>query len=413
MYLRNHHREFILKMMVKCMSEIRFHGARVRESTDLVTAINDIDSSVIGIVAVADDADTGTFPLDKPVLLTRVNDVLGKAGKAGTLYKALKAISDQVSTKVIVVRVAAEKKGDKQKTQDQLVIGAVEADGRYTGMQALLVAEQDEAIGYRPRILAAPGLDTKAVTTALCTIAGKLRAFVYAGCPGCNTATEAMTWRQDLAYRELMLIWPDFIAYNPQSGKNESFPSAAYACGLRARLDHEQGWHKSLSNEPVKNVLGVSHPVYWSLQSEDSDANNLNNKEITTIIRRNGFRFWGNRTTDTSAYIFEVYTRTAQTLADTIAEAQFEVVDDPLTPANVKDAISAIRAKLNELVTAGKLIGAECWYDVIDNSTTDLRQGRVRIRYKYTPVPPLEDLTLHQTFTDEFFGPAFASLGGA
>lgn len=160
-------------------------------------------------------------------------------------------------------------------------------------------------------------------------------------------------------------------------------------------------------------MLGVSHPVYWSLQSEDSDANNLNNKEITTIIRRNGFRFWGNRTTDTSAYIFEVYTRTAQTLADTIAEAQFEVVDDPLTPANVKDAISAIRAKLNELVTAGKLIGAECWYDVIDNSTTDLRQGRVRIRYKYTPVPPLEDLTLHQTFTDEFFGPAFASLGGA
>ena len=32
------------------MSETRFHGARVKENTDLVTAINDIDSSVIGIV---------------------------------------------------------------------------------------------------------------------------------------------------------------------------------------------------------------------------------------------------------------------------------------------------------------------------------------------------------------------------
>ncbi|EBS7159090.1 phage tail sheath family protein, partial [Salmonella enterica] len=31
------------------MGEQRFHGARVRENTDLVTAINDIDSSVIGI----------------------------------------------------------------------------------------------------------------------------------------------------------------------------------------------------------------------------------------------------------------------------------------------------------------------------------------------------------------------------
>ncbi|EPY2535864.1 phage tail sheath family protein, partial [Escherichia coli] len=206
---------------------------------------------------------------------------------------------------------------------------------------------------------------------------------------------------------------PDFIAYNPKSGKNETFPAPAYACGLRAYIDHEQGWHKSLSNVPVKNVLGMSRHVFWSLQAEDSDANSLNNKEITTIIRRNGFRFWGNRTPETNAYIFEVYTRTAQVLADSIAEAQFETIDSPLTPANVKDVISAIRAKLDSLVTAGKLIGAECWYDVVDNSTTDLRQGRVRIRYKYTPVPPLEDMELFQTFTDEFFGPAFAALGGA
>uniref|UniRef100_UPI000A4A2A3D hypothetical protein n=1 Tax=Shigella flexneri TaxID=623 RepID=UPI000A4A2A3D len=49
-------------------------------------------------------------------------------------------------------------------------------------------------------------------------------------------------------------------------------------------------------------------------------------------------------------------------------------------------------------------------YDVVDNSTTDLRQGRVRIRYKYTPVPPLEDMELYQTFTDEYFEPAFAVL---
>lgn len=80
-----------------------------------------------------------------------------------------------------------------------------------------------------------------------------------------------------------------------------------------------------------------------------------------------------------------MYTRTSQQLADTIAEAQLQVVDSPLTPANAKDAISAIKAKLDALVTAGKLIGAECWFDIIDNDTTSLRQGIVRIRYKYTP----------------------------
>lgn len=395
------------------MSEQRFHGARIRENTDLVTAINDIDSSVIGVVAVADDADAGTFPLNKPVLFNRVNDVLGKTGKTGTLYKTLKAIADQASTKVIVVRVPEARQGDGEKTQSQLVIGGTEADGSYTGMYALLVAEQDEHIGYRPRILAAPGLDTKEVTSSLCVIAEKLRAFVYAGCYGCNTMAEAIAYRADFAYRELMLIWPDFIAYNPQSGQNEAFPAPAYACGLRALIDNEQGWHKSLSNVPVKNVLGISRQVFWSLQAEDSDASALNNKEITTLIKRNGFRFWGNRVTDTNAYIFEAYTRTAQVLADSIAEAQFEAIDEPLTPVNAKDVLSGIRAKLSALVTSGRLIGASCWYDVVDNSTPDLRQGRVRIRYKYTPVPPMEDLTLYQTFTDEFFGPAFASLGGA
>ncbi|HGZ0577240.1 TPA: phage tail sheath family protein [Escherichia coli] len=396
------------------MSETRFHGARVRESTGLATAINDVDSSVIGIVATADDADETLFPLNKPTLLTRVSDVLGKAGTKGTLYKSLKAVADQVSTKVIVVRVPEFKEETHSgQTQDKLVIGGSDDDGNYTGMYALLIAEQDDAIGYRPRIIAAPGLDTEAVTKSLCVIAEKLRAFVYAGCHNCKKPADAISYRARFNERELMLLWPDFIAYNPKSGANEVFPAAAYACGLRARIDHEQGWHKSLSNVPVTNVLGISSPVFWSLQSEDSDANNLNNKEITTIIRRNGFRFWGNRTPETKAYIFEVYTRTAQVLADSVAEAQFETIDAPLTPANVKDVLSAIRAKLDALVTSGRLIGAECWYDVVDNSTTELRQGRVRIRYKYTPVPPLEDMELYQTFTDEFFGPAFATLGGA
>ncbi|MHA3607181.1 phage tail sheath family protein, partial [Yersinia enterocolitica] len=158
---------------------------------------------------------------------------------------------------------------------------------------------------------------------------------------------------------------------------------------------------------------GISQDVFWSLQAEDSDANELNNKEITTLIKRNGFRFWGNRVTDTNAYIFEVYTRTAQILADSIAEAQFEAIDEPLTPTNVKDVVSGINGKLSALVTQGRLIGAECWFDILDNPTTGLRQGQVRIRYKYTPVPPMEDLTMYQTFTDEYFGAAFSSLGGA
>lgn len=393
------------------MVDTRFHGARVKENTDLETAINDIDSSVIGIIAVADDADADLFPLDTPVLLTRVRSALGKAGKTGTLYKSLKAISDQCSPRVIVVRVAAAAEDGSGADQDQLIMGGTAEDGSYLGMYTLLTAEQKT--GYRPRILAVPGLETSAVISMLCVIAEKLRAFVYSGCGDSKTLSEASMFRDTFSSRELMLIWPNFIAYNPLSGKNEEFPAAAYACGLRALIDNNQGWHKSLSNVAVKNVLGISRDVSWSLQDEDSDANTLNNMEITTLIKRNGFRFWGNRSTDTETYTFEVFTRTAQILADSIAEAQFTTVDSPLTPANVKDVLSGIRGKLNALVTAGRLIGADCWYDTADNATTGLRAGQSRLRYSYSPVPPLEDLTLYQTFTDQYYESAFSSLGGA
>lgn len=395
------------------MSETRFHGARTKEETDLVTAINDIDSSVIGVIAVADDADEEAFPLNTPTLVTRAKSMLGKAGKTGSLYKTLKAISDQCSPKIIVVRVAeakAPEEGVEAKTQSQLIIGGSDADGNYTGMYALLTAEQKT--GYRPRILAVPEFDTEEVTSQLCVIAKQLRAFVYASCNGCETIAEARTYRETFASRELMVIWPNYITYNQVSGKNEVFPAPAYAVGLRAFIDNQYGWHRSLSNIAVSNVLGMSKDVFWALQAEDSDAQTLNNDEITTIIKRNGFRFWGNRTTDANEFIFEVYTRTAQILADTIAEAQFETIDGPLTPTNVKDVVSAIKKKLSALVTAGKLIGADCWFDIVDNATTDLRQGQVVIRYKYTPIPPMESLTLIQTFTDEYFEPAFSALGG-
>lgn len=80
-----------------------------------------------------------------------------------------------------------------------------------------------------------------------------------------------------------------------------------------------------------------------------------------------------------------MFTRTAQILADSIAEAQFTTVDKPLTPANVKDVVSGINAKLQALVTAGKLIGAACWFDIVDNPTPVF--ARVKPLFATTTAP--------------------------
>ena len=63
------------------MSDTYHHGVKTTETTDLSTPIRDIDTSNIGVVCIADDADATTFPLNTPVLVTRVSSVLGKAGK--------------------------------------------------------------------------------------------------------------------------------------------------------------------------------------------------------------------------------------------------------------------------------------------------------------------------------------------
>ncbi|GAA3911852.1 phage tail sheath protein [Gibbsiella dentisursi] len=394
------------------MSGTYHHGVRVTESTDLQDSITDIDSSVIGVICTASDADEDAFPLNKPVLLTRVASYLGKAGTKGTLKTTLTAISNQCSPKTIVIRVPdvddyTPSSSGEEYTQDSLVIGGVDTEGRYYGAYALLTALS--TVGVQPRIIGAPGLDTEAVATQLVVFAQKLRAFVYASAYDCKTVTEAKKYASDFSQREIMIIYPDWTETDTSTGETVTIPAPAVAIGLRALIDQQTGWHKSLSNVAVTGPTGISRDVYWSLQDTDSDADDLNSNHVTTLIKRSGFRFWGSRTCDEETYIFETYTRTAQILADTVAQAHAKYNDAPLTPSLATDIVDGVNRKLSALVTAGQLLGGTCWYDTADNTTDTLKQGQLLIRYDYTPVPPLEDLQFIQTFSDSYFETAFAT----
>lgn len=377
------------------------HGVSGEETTDTSTIINDIDSAVIGVVCTADDADATTFPLNTPVLLTRVKNALGKAGKTGTLRQTLKTISDQASPQTVVIRVAEGGTEEGEKSTEANVIGGVDENGLYTGLYALLVAEM--RVGVKPRIIGAPGLDTLPVANQIAIFARELKAFAYISANGCKTIAAAKLYRKNFIQREVMVIYPDWLAYDSEAESNVVVPAPAYALGLRAKIDAEQGWHKTLSNVPVDGVLGTSADIYFSLQGKDTDADELNSNHITTLIKQKGFRFWGSRTCEEEVFIFESYTRTTQILLDTVAEAHFYYIDKPLTPSLAKDVIDGINRKLSAYVTAGRLLGARCWYDTDANTIDTLKLGKLTIRYNYTPVPPLENLGLIQEFTDDYF----------
>lgn len=375
------------------------HGARVLELNDGTRPIQTINTSIIGMVCTSSDADKTLFPADKPVLLTDVQGKLGKAGNKGTLAPALQAIADQGSPAVVVVRVD-EATAASGTTTEANIIGKVTSDGQRTGLKALLSAEAE--LNVKPRILGVPGLDTQAVTNELVITAQKLRGFAYARAVA-STKEDAVKYRGNFGQRELMLLWPEMTRQDAVAKKTGDASTVARALGLRAKIDNDTGWHKTLSNVPVNGVDGLSASVYWDLQQTGTDADYLNENCVTTMIRKNGFRFWGSRTCSSDPlFPFENYTRTAQVLADTIADAHMWAVDGTLNPQLAKDIVEGVRAKFRQLKTLGYLIDGDCWYDDSVNTAETLKSGKLLIDYDYTPVPPLENLLFRQRITDRY-----------
>ncbi len=371
------------------------HGVRVTEINNGTRPIRTVNTSVIGLVATADDADADFFTLNQAVLVTDILAAQEKAGTTGTLLKSLDAIADQANALLVVVRV--EEGADEAETTSNVIGGS--ANGKYTGVKALLSAQTE--LGVKPRILGAPGLDNQSVTAEFVSIAQKLRAFVYATPWGVQTKEEAVAYRDIFGARELMLIWPEFMAFDTVSNQAASTYATARALGLRAKLDNDIGWHKTLSNVPVNGVTGLSHDVTWDLQDPATDAGYLNANEVTTLIRQDGFRFWGSRTcSGDPLFAFENYTRTAQVIADTIAEAHMWAIDKPLHATLATDIAEGINAKLRQMTAQGYLIGGSAWVDDKLNTKESLKAGKLYVDYDYTPVPPLEDLSFRQRITD-------------
>ncbi len=249
------------------MAQDYHHGVRVVEVNEGTRSITTVSTAIVGMVCTGDDADAKMFPLNKPVLITDVLTASGKAGESGTLARSLDAISDQAKPVTVVVRVP---QGETEEETTTNIIGAVTAEGKKTGMKALLSAQAQ--LGVKPRILGVPGHDNKAVATELLSVAQSLRGFAYLSAYGCKTIQEAITYRENFSQREGMLIWPDFTGWDTVLNAEATAYATARALGLRAKIDEQTGWHKSLSNVGVNGVTGISADVFWDLQDPATDA---------------------------------------------------------------------------------------------------------------------------------------------
>ncbi|MGE4323545.1 MAG: phage tail sheath subtilisin-like domain-containing protein [Sphingobium sp.] len=379
-------------------------GAATTTAAQLATAIGaDADANaLVGVTAIGGSTGAGlvpelaaaklaggeneAFPLNKPVLVTDVDAAAGLAGAGGTLRAALEAIGDQGSPITVVVRV---------EDGDSNVIGGTDGNS-YTGIQALLAAQA--TLGVRPRILGAPGLDSQAVTAELVVAAKKLRAMVYAAAIGDDVA-DVLTYRDNFGDRELMLIWPD-------TDGGWAGDAVARALGLRAMIDEQQGWHKTISNVTIGGVTALTKDVHFDLQDASTPAGLLNDAQVTTLIRNEGFRFWGNRTCageDRPEFSFESAVRTSYALQDMILSVLAPFLDQPMTVGLIKDLLESANAAGRNLVRQGRLIGVLFFYDPAKNSSDQLAAGRPTISVKYTPAAPLENPVIELINTTEYY----------
>lgn len=391
------------------------HGLTLKESAGGARSLAEVSLAVIGLVATATasggaqaEADLdAAFPLNTPVLIAGDVDVAaGNAGDGGTLAPALTAIGDQSSAVIVVVRV---EEGADQAGTDANVIGATDGNA-YTGLQALLAAEA--ATGVKPQIIGTPGLDTQPVVEEAVSVAQKLRGFVYAAAKGADGVTfaadvaEANAYRDNFSHRELMLVWPD-----TKDGGDGS-DAIARALGLRAQIDEQVGWHKTISNVSLLGVTELSHDVSFDLTDPSTEAGVLNDNEVTTLIRQNGFRFWGNRTAadpnTEPEFAFESAVRTSAALKEIIALVVAPFMDQPMTIGLIKDLLETGNARFRQLAAEGKIIGAEMFFDADQNSESELAAGRPNFRIQFTPVAPLENPQVDLVITD-FYYSGFAS----
>nr|DAV41225.1 MAG TPA: sheath tube [Caudoviricetes sp.] len=397
------------------MADGFLHGVEVLEIDTGARPIETVRSSVIGIVGTAPRADEAAFPLNTPVMIAGSRAEAAKLRKNtgsadGTLPDALDSIFDQAGAVVVVVRVEAV---DDAQQQLANVVGGVDSNtGAYTGVHALLGAESK--LGVAPRILIAPGFthqrsdDTKnAVVAELQGIAERMRAVVIADGPNTNDEA-AQKHAQQIGSPRVYVVDPWVRKLN-ETGQIVDAPPSACVAGIIAKTDNDSGFWVSPSNKPINGIVGVSRPVDFVLGDTSSRANLLNENHVATIIRQDGYRLWGNRTSakNDPKWMYLSVRRTADMINDSLLRAHMWAVDRNITKTYLQDVTEGVNAYLRHLANIGAIINGRCWADPELNTPDQIQQGRVYVDFDFSASYPAEHITFRSQLTNRYLTEVF------
>lgn len=369
------------------------HGIEVLEVNDGIRPVEVVRSAVIGVVGTAPAADAAVFPLNTPVLLPGNPRLAADLGSTGTLPDAVAGIFAQAGAFVVLIRVDA---GADVAAATANVLGN-EAAG--TGIHALLAASN--AVGVTPRILIAPGFTSaRAGNTANPVVAGlqgvadKLRGVVIADGPN-TTDAAAITYADDWGSGRIFVVDPHVLVFDTVTAANVARPASPRVAGLIARVDGERGFWWSPSNNVINGIVGADRSVEFNLSDGNTAANLLNEKNVAVIVRRQGWRLWGNRTTSADKlWSFLSVRRTADMVYESLEEAMLWAMARPFSRQLLLDVQETVQVYITSLVNRGALLGGKVWIDPGLNGAADLMAGKLTVDFDLEPPAPLERLTI-------------------
>jgi len=389
------------------MPEQFLHGIEVVQIDDGIRPISTVKSSIIGIVGTAPDADGATFPLDTPVLVTGPR-MAASLGATGTLKDAYGAVYAQGVNVAVVVRV--DEGADAGETRASVTGDAASQTGAF----ALLLSENQT--GQVPRILIAPGHTTiqnaaaSPVTVALLSVADRLRGIVVADGPNTDEAA-ALADAGSHGSDRLYIVDPAVQVFDTDSAEYVTRPASGYVAGVISRTDNDKGFWWSPSNQLVSGITGTARPIGFGLSDPDTEANRLNEGKVATIVRQDGFRLWGNRSTTADAnWAFLSVRRTADMIYESIEAGHLWAMDRPFSGQLLLDLRDGVQTYLDRLKAQGAILGGTVWLDPELNTEATLKSGQLFLDFDIEPPAALEHLTFRAHRNGQYYEELVADI---
>ena len=375
-----------------------FHGVTVTNVDTGARSIALPSSSIIGLVDTFTEGAGATAKYNDLVLITNEREAVAAFGEASAITKACRAIYTRAKAVIVCCGVA---KAVDAAAQTSSIIGGVLASGKRTGLQALL--DGKSRFNAQPRLIVAPKHSaTQAVATAMDALAGKLRAVAIIDGPG-TTDEAATTYAKSFGSKRLFMVDPGVQVWDTTSNGTVDQPGSAWVAGLFAWTDTEYGFWASPSNKEFVGITGTTRSVEFLDGDDTCRANLLNNANIATIIRDDGYRLWGNRTLSSDAkWAFVTRVRTMDIVMDAILYGHKWAVDRSITATYVKDVTEGLQAFMRDLKNQGAIINFEVYADPVLNTASQLEQGKVYWNIRFTDVPPAENPNFRVEVTNQW-----------